>query len=146
MIGFMLLHISALLVWIAALLYLSTLIPGPEGTEPPARDADAPTDSLARFVFTRIATPAAVLAIAAGSAVFVINRTTEPWLIIKLTLVAALVICHTLLGTLARRAEDGPVVRLQGKCRVLAGLIFVLMVAITWLVLTKPDPALLAWQ
>jgi protoporphyrinogen IX oxidase len=144
-IGFLLLHMGALLVWIATVLYLSTLIARPEGIEPPDRGPDGHADSLARFVFTRIATPAALLAIIAGSAVFLINRTTDPWLIIKLTLVAGLVICHTLLGLLARRAEAGPVVRLQGKCRVLAGLICVLMVGIIWLVLAKPDPALLPW-
>lgn len=145
MIGVLLLHIAAWLVWIATVLYLSSLIGNPDGIRRLERGPDGHADSLARFVFTRIATPAALLAIVSGSAVFLINRATEPWLIVKLTLVVGLVICHTLLGGLTIRAEAGPVARLQGKCRALAGLICVLMFGIIGLVLAKPDPTLLPW-
>ena len=138
MVWFLGLHIGALLLWVGGLLLLGALIASPPGdsalTETPAR-----VDSVPRFLFTQIASPAAAIAIMAGTGVFLINQTTEPWLIAKLVLVAGLVVVHCLTGWLVIRweAEDWP--HTARAARVLLVASCVLTVSITWLVLAKPD-------
>src|SRR5690554_5179500 len=107
MLWFLVLHIIALVFWAAALLYLPALIAARSAHYLPVQEPANPFDSIERFVFTRIATPAALTAIMAGTLVFVIDRTIDPWLIIKLTLVAGLVLCHIAVGGLVLRVERG---------------------------------------
>ncbi|WP_111642199.1 CopD family protein [Marinimicrobium alkaliphilum] len=145
MLWFLALHIAAMLFWVAALVYLPVLIAGAQRktlalTESPRHHA-----SLARFVFTHIAGPAAITSIIAGTAVFLLNGTTSPWLIAKLTLVVLLVIIHALLAFLVMRLEvlqnasfepRGPV---QPWCTIALVVIITLIVSIFTLVLAKPD-------
>ncbi|MEX1057337.1 MAG: CopD family protein [Natronospirillum sp.] len=139
MVWFLVLHISTLLGWISALLYLPVLIssssvPGSDSGHVPAR-----FDSVARFLFTRVATPLALAAIIAGTAVFLIELNTTAWLMAKLTLVVGLVVCHTLVGLLVVRAEVGEHRGLRWKCLSLAVVICALILGILWLVLAKPS-------
>lgn len=132
------LHIVTLLFWCAALLYLPTLIAGS-----PARQVALPAsryahDSLSRYVFSHVATPAALLAILSGTAAFLFDRTTEIWLIIKLTLVTGLVVCHALAGLLILRLENSPGKSPQPWCWLLSGALVALMTAIVSVVLAKP--------
>ncbi len=152
MIWFLLLHISALLFWSAALLYLPTLIIQealPQGSvadseTSTAMEAETDTvDSRARFIYTRIATPAALLAIVAGTLVFLPGYSIDIWLLAKLTLVTGLVVCHVLVGLMVLRAEGGKNVELW--CRLLTFIICLLMLAILWLVLSKPSQEDLLW-
>jgi len=147
MIWLLTLHIAALLFWSAALLYLPALIAGTrlrriDGLEEPA-DTD---DSLARVVFTHFATPAALLTIVAGTLIFLFDRNTAPWLIVKLTLVAMLVFCHALIGVLVMRLEDSPDRSQQPWCTLVALLAVGLMIGILWLVLAKPPLEVLPWR
>ncbi len=138
MLGFLIVHIGALLFWAATLLYLPTLIAGYHAGQ---LELDAPadqTDSLSRRLFTLVATPAALLAIISGTLVFVLNRTTAFWLIAKLTLVAALVLCHALTGLLMLRTEAGRVACPRRWGAALLTVELLLMTAILWLVLAKP--------
>jgi len=86
------------------------------------------------------------VAIISGTVVFLLNRTVDPWLIIKLTLVTGLVICHTLSGVLILRAENS---EQRAGIRILSGalaaVMCILMVAIVWIVLAKPPEDLLPW-
>lgn len=148
MLWFLVLHIAALLFWGACLLYLPALIAGAERDESHSDGADSestaisephnPFDSIARFVFTRIATPAALLAILAGSLVFLVDHTVTVWLIAKLTLVTGLVFVHTLLGMLVLRLEARNGKPLRIWCLVLGLTACALMAAIIWIVLAKP--------
>ncbi|MBQ0778373.1 CopD family protein [Halopseudomonas laoshanensis] len=148
MLWLLVLHIAALLFWGACLLYLPALIAGASRdnseTDNPVIKGSAikeppdPFDSIARFVFTRVATPAALLAILAGSLVFLVNHTVTVWLIAKLTLVVGLVFVHTLLGMLVLRLEANNGKPLRVWCLVLGLTACALMAGIIWLVLAKP--------
>lgn len=130
------LHIMALLFWVAVLLYLPTLL---AGEQPLAKaTAGASNDGMARWVFTRVAGPAAMLAITSGTLVFLIDRNTEVWLMIKLTLVAALVVCHALIGLMIVRAEQGRLARPALFSGFVSGALVVLVVLVFYLVLAKP--------
>lgn len=139
MVWLLLLHMAALLIWAAALLYLPIMVGAHPDTPPDIDQKPRPYSSVGRFLFTRIATPAALVAIIAGTVVLLLNRTVDPWLIIKLTLVTALVVAHTLAGALVLRAEQP---EKRGHIRVLSlillGVLCLLMTAIVWVVLAKP--------
>lgn len=137
MLWFLTLHIIALLLWAAALLYMPALIAARGAHHLPVQAPANPFNSIERFIFTRVATPAALAAIMAGTLVFVVDRTITPWLIIKLSLVAALVGCHVAVGWLVLRVERGgtPLVPL---CIALVLTSLLLFGLILWLVLAKP--------
>lgn len=137
----LLLHIAALICWCGSILYLPALI----SESVKYSVVHAPADSLLnnrqrlpRSVFTLIATPAALLAIASGTAVFLANGIVEFWLMAKLTLVSALVVGHMLVGMLVTRAEKDKHHHLSQLCLALTFVLCVLMVSIIWLVLNKP--------
>lgn len=138
MLGFLLLHVISVLFWAASLLYLPALIAGRITRDEKIREPRVPYDSISRAVFTWVATPSALVAVISGTLVFAVSYTTDPWLIVKLTLVTLLVICHTLAGLLILRAEaenGKPVVRWCVLLGVVSGL---LMLVILWVVLSKP--------
>lgn len=139
MLWFLVLHIAALLFWGACLLYLPALIAGASRDGATIDEPRDPFDSIERFVFTRIATPAALLAILAGSLVFVVDHTVTVWLIAKLTLVVGLVFVHTLLGLLVLRLEARNGKPLRIWCLVLGLVACALISAIIWIVLAKPS-------
>lgn len=143
MLWFLVLHIAALLFWGACLLYLPALIASSARDGATMQVPPNPFDSIARLVFTRIATPAALLAIFAGSLVFVVDHTVTVWLVAKLTLVAGLVFVHTLLGMLVLRLEARNGRPLRIWCLLLAVVACALITAIIWIVLAKP--ALQVW-
>src|SRR5690625_6874747 len=60
---------------------------------------------MARFVYTQVASPAALASIVAGSAVFWVDNTVTFWLIAKLTVVTLLVATHAAMGLLVLRME-----------------------------------------
>lgn len=132
-----LLHISAVIVWSGALLYLPAAVaatawaaPGavPEQTRP----------RLLRLLYTGLATPAALLAITSGTLLFVLHELLAVWLMAKLGLVGLMVLGHGACGLLVLRAERGQFrfVRVAAWCILGATLLW--LVAIAWLVLRKP--------
>ena len=131
------LHIIALVFWAAALLYMPALIAARRAHHLPVQAPANPFNSIERFVFTRVATPAALVAIMAGTLVFVVDRTLDLWLIIKLSLVAVLVLCHVAVGWLVLRVERGGT-PLVPACIALALFSLALFGLILWLVLAKP--------
>lgn len=131
----LLLHIAALICWCSSLLYLPTLV-----VAMARRDAigDVRVGYVARRVFTGFATPAALVAVISGTAIFVIDRTAELWLVAKLTLVSGLVICHVLTGQLTLRVEKVSNHYRQLFCVALGFASLALIIGILWLVLGKP--------
>lgn len=140
MLWFLTLHIITLLFWAAALLYLPALIFGSRnhGIE---LNQSLHYGSVARFVFTQVASPAAVAAIIMGTIVFVLDNNTTPWLIAKLTLVALLVGAHAFTGILVLRLEKESEKPVLPWCAFLLVVLGTLMTAVIWLVLAKP-----AWE
>lgn len=152
MIWILALHIAALLCWCASLLYLLSLMasacPSRAGQAADKGLADLPLnyrhhDSLARFIFTAISTPVALLAIASGTAVFLLNQTTDSWLIVKMTIVTGLVAGHATAGGLVLKLEAGDSVRTRAL--VMTAGLSVLMLLIAWIVLAKPESGADLW-
>lgn len=137
MLWFLTIHIIALLFWVASLLYLFPLVIASRGS-----DLILPTpdkrDSMARFIFTNITSPAAMVAITAGTAIFLINNTVTFWLVAKLTLVTALVVAHALTGLVLLKIDTQTEKTTLWQCGLLGTVILALVLAIIWIVLGKP--------
>jgi uncharacterized membrane protein len=131
-------HLGALIVWCAMLLYLPALVAAAgDGAAPGAALAREPI-ALARPLFNLVATPAALLAIISGTGLFLLGQIVGVWLVLKLSAVSGMVVCHVLCGALIMRRERQPrasVVAPSGALGVLAAL---LMAGVLWLVLAKP--------
>lgn len=132
-----LLHITAVIVWCGALLYLPAAIAA-AGARVPAAAVDPTQRRLIRQLFTRVATPAALLAIGSGSLVFLLMGPTAAWLAAKLTLVAMLVLGHAACGMLILQVERGTNRRLPLWTALVTGASVLWLLGIAWLVLHKP--------
>ncbi|TLX57213.1 hypothetical protein DN824_11690 [Stutzerimonas nosocomialis] len=131
-----LLHFAALLCWSGALLYLPALIAG--GAKRSGDIFERNHAQLTRMVFTLIATPAALLAIGSGTALFLRDGIIEGWLVMKLTAVAGMALCHAFCGALLVRMESQPERGVTLPCILVGALIPLLISATLWLVLAKP--------
>lgn len=130
-----LLHVCAVIAWIGALLYLPTVIAATAHRSAP--DADALPPRLLRGLFVNVATPAALVAIASGTAIFMWSGLLAHWLMLKLALVSLLVLGHASCGMLLLRVERGqPVARGLAQLVTTASLLW--LAGIAWLVLRKP--------
>jgi len=129
-----LLHISAVVLWCAALLYL------PLALATAADDERLVQRRILRLLYTSVATPAALVAIASGTFIFLWQGPLAPWLVAKLAVVALVVLMHASLGLLVLRSEraDAPV-RCH-SCTAVFGASLAGLSTIAWLVLAKPAP------
>jgi putative membrane protein len=131
-----LLHFIALIGWCGVLLYLPALIA--TGTRSSAELFYRGHAHLTRTVFNLVATPAALITIGSGTALFLRQTLFDPWLIAKLTAVAGMVICHALCGVLILRIEREPNSSVGRACVLIAALVAMLISTTLWLVLGKP--------
>ena len=138
------LHIAALSIWCAGLIALPVLM------QAYGRGARATTEAgfgefrlLSHGAYTKLVTPAAVIAIAAGTAlIFAVPLATD-WLLAKLIAVAGMVLLHAWLGHLINKSgEQCGRYRIPSPLWALAGAL-PLMALVLWLVLAKPDLAAL---
>ena len=116
-----LLHFAALLCWCGSLLYLPAMIAA--GTKRSEQLFYRDHAHLTRMVFTLISTPAALLAIGSGTALFLRDGTLAGWLIMKLTVVTAMALCHALCGVLVLRIEREPERGVTYQCMALGVLV-----------------------
>ena len=130
------LHIAALAIWCAGLLCLPFLLLA-------HADAGGRRDfvrlrHLTRTAYTMVTSPAAVVAILAGTALILVAGVITGWMFLKLAVVALMVMVHLhcghLMGALASHGTQPPHSRLIGM---IAGTVL-LILAILWLVLAKP--------
>lgn len=127
------LHILLLLCWSSILIYLPSLIANSDLQNPNSNFI------LIRKIFTLFMTPSAMLTIISGTLLFVFNHMITQWLILKLTLVSLLVLCHILTGFLIFKIKnDGADRSVKRLCLLLELAIISLIIAITWVVLKKP--------
>ncbi|MEJ7929535.1 CopD family protein [Ramlibacter sp. AN1015] len=136
-----LLHITAIVLWCGSLLYLPAAIAVAAGPQP-AKVVDPDQRGRLRMLFTQVATPAALVAIASGTAIFLLYGPVAQWLIAKLAVVGLLVLGHGMCGMLilrAERASQPHPPRFTRTFCTLVGMGSVLWVGlIAWLVLGKP--------
>lgn len=135
-----LLHMSAVIIWCGALLYL----PGAVAASSPVAAAGTASPfghggpRVLRGVFTLVATPAALVAIASGTAIFVLLGPLAPWLVAKLALVGALVLGHGACGMLILRLERQATGHLRAWSMLIVAWSLTWLLGIAWLVLRKP--------
>ena len=118
-----LLHFATLICWCGALLYLPALIAA--GTRCSDDLFYRDHAHLTRVGFTLIATPAALLAIGSGTLLLLQDERFGNWLIIKLSRVAGMVLCHALCGTLVLRIERKPDAGVTVQCGLLGAVLVV---------------------
>lgn len=137
MIWLLLLHIIALLMWGAGILYIPVMLAGASRADDEFESSSGSHDSAARFVFSYIATPAALVAIVSGAMAFLFNQVSEFWFIAKLTLVSSVVLIHALLWVLIRRAECKQYKHLRLMSGLASVVLMLLMTTVIWLALAK---------
>lgn len=93
---------------------------------------------MTRFVYVEIASPAAVIAIASGTALIFLQATFQEWFSTKLVLVGAMAMLHVVAGLVLGRLflAGGRFGRIS--CVALSSAYIVLITAIIWIVLAKP--------
>jgi protoporphyrinogen IX oxidase len=136
MLWLLLLHVSAVVCWSGSLLYLPALIAG-TASHQETIDQQRHLD-LTLMVYRLISTPSALIAIISGTGLFLTGGITDHWLILKLTLVVALVACHALSGWNILRTQQAPNSSVTLSCVLLGVMSATLIPVIVWVVLTKP--------
>lgn len=136
-----LLHIAALVIWCGALLYLPALLLHALQLRKDAGFAQG-TPPIPRFFYNSIATPAALVAIASGTLLFLLHGLLGGWLILKLGAVVLMVAAHGCFGWLILRLEMGIFkgVKVASLCALILALTGIL--GVLGFVLSKP----LAWS
>ncbi|MBV2128452.1 hypothetical protein [Arsukibacterium indicum] len=107
--------------------------------------SDSKVDTLERVWFTRLASPAGLLAIVSGTAIFAFTGNFSSWLLLKLTLVTGLVFCHVGSGLLILYSHRPNASSITGKSIGLLGIVLALILTIIVLVLLKPQLEALRW-
>jgi putative membrane protein len=139
------LHIIGLVVWCAGLIALPIII------QAYGRPASVRTQSgysefrlLTHRAYVELVTPAAVIAVGAGTVLIFMEEIRDPWMMAKLAAVAGMAICHAWIGHMvSMTGERNGTYRLPSPIPVLCGAVG-LMGMVLWLVLAKPDLAPLA--
>lgn len=131
------LHIAALLCWCAALVGLPLLLNHYRGARIQARFTEFRL--ITHYGYIAFACPAAVIAIAAGTALIFAAEIRDEWLLLKLVFVAGMALVHAWLGHLILQSGER-----RGRYRMPSPLIALAlalpqMAAVFWLVLAKPD-------
>ncbi|MVW78278.1 hypothetical protein GOQ28_04995 [Bordetella sp. 02P26C-1] len=134
------LHVAALTVWSAALLYLPVVFSMNRGLQ---RSAAVRLRVMTRLAFIALASPAAVLAIVTGSALVYITHATGIWLAAKLLLVALMAAFHVYCGrTLTVLGHEGSDKKRRRSVGLwVLGVPVLLISGVLWLVLAKPELA-----
>ena len=129
-------HIAAISIWAAGVVSLPGLYV--QRTHVKDRGALLRLQSLVRFAYIAIISPAAFIAVLTGTALIFLRQTFEPWFSVKLAFVGLLTVIHILTGLvvirLFREGEVYPVWRFV-MATVLSGAV---VVAIFFIVLAKP--------
>jgi protoporphyrinogen IX oxidase len=136
MLWLLLLHISAVLFWCGSLLYLPALIASTASQKTVIEQQSHLAVTLS--IYRLFVTPVALIAIASGTAIFFTACIIDLWLVLKLTLVSTLVLCHGLLGWLILHTQKAPYKDVTLQCVLLASGIVLQILAIIWVVLSKP--------
>ncbi len=133
-------HFTALAIWCAGLLLLPVLMQfNGRGEAVRHQEGYSLFRRISHFCYTMVITPAAVIAITAGTTLILATHLVEPWFLAKLAAVCGMVLVHAWLGHLIVQTGEG-----AGNYRMPPPLIALflgipLMLLVLWLVLAKPD-------
>ncbi len=130
-------HLAAIAVWSGGLIVLPflflqrrTLSTGPELDR---------LHRITRLVYVELTSPAAFVAIASGTALIFLQATFVEWFSVKMVLVGIMAMLHVVAGLVLHQLflPDGRLGRLSAIA--LMSAYVVLIVAIIWVVLAKPN-------
>lgn len=129
-------HIAALLIWCSGLLILPVMLARHE----PAIGADdyIHIRRAAHLTYTLCVTPAAVVAVIAGTWLIFLREVFVPWFYAKMVFVALLVVLHAWIGHVLVMTAEKPGSQTPPSPVVPAGAILLVVTAILSLVLAKP--------
>lgn len=103
-------HLVTIILWCAGLFALPVILGQHRLDDDQTRYARL--RRLSHYSYTRLITPAAVIAVAAGTALIFLRGTFAPWFFAKMVGVGALVIVHVLIGgiviDMGERSGDSP--------------------------------------
>jgi protoporphyrinogen IX oxidase len=137
MLWLLLLHISAVVCWCGSLLYLPALIASTTASQQTTTEQQRHV-AVVHIIYKLFTTPAALVAITSGTAIFLVGEIVDSWLILKLTLVVALVMCHALIGWIIVLMQKAFYSYLTLLCALIGGGVVMLILIIIGVVLTKP--------
>lgn len=132
-------HIIAFAIWCAGLVLLPLMIDllG-------RRAARRGQTEFAQFrwsthlAYTHVITPAAVVAVAAGTVLIFALEVLAPWMLLKLVAVTGMVLAHTWLGHLVVQSGERRAPHRPATARLALIAAVPLMGLVLWLVLAKP--------
>lgn len=135
-VGVKLVHISAIAVWSAGLLYLPGLFA--EHARAHGEDSFRRLRLRTRAVYVAVMSPAAVIAIASGTVLVFVAASLGGWLVLKLWAVAAMVMLHIYFGGIMAALHAKPQMRKPATHLLLLAPAGLLIVVVVYLVTGKP--------
>jgi uncharacterized membrane protein len=137
-------HVLAIAVWAGGLIWLPGLLVRGRGR---SRAEVLHIHRFGRYSFDVLISPAAVLAVASGTALIFSVGVAEAWLYLKLAAIAGMVVIHLMVGNFLDwevRKSKAPA---RGTRLAMGAASAVLASAVLWLVLAKPqiDAEMLPW-
>lgn len=130
-------HIAALVIWCGGLIALPLML-SQHDPAVSAKDYDI-IRRATHHAYTLCVTPAAVIAVIAGTWLIFLREVFTPWLYAKLAFVALLVVAHAFVGHVLANVAEEPGEHTPPRPWLPIGTIFVPILAILVLVLAKPD-------
>ena len=133
-------HIAALSLWCAGLVALPVLLHAYSRNNVHRTQAGfTRLRHLSHFTYIALLSPAAVLAIAAGTVLIFRLELVDTWLLAKLVAVAGMVLVHAWLGHLTNQIGQGDGAYNLPPPLLAFVVVLPLMAIVLWLVLAKPD-------
>ncbi len=132
-----LIHLAAIAVWAAGLLYL----PGLFAAHPQCAGSDAEFRRLrkqTRVVYVALMSPAAVIAVISGTVLVFLAASIGGWIVLKLAAVTGMVLLHVYMGRLLGVLLDRPDLRRPFLHRLLMVPALLLIATVITLVSWKP--------
>lgn len=131
------LHLAALILWLAGLLYLPAML----WAHHSVRDQQdfARIRMASRFVYMGLVSPAALIAVSAGTALLFVGDALYGWMFLKLAFVGLLVFAHMQYGHVLAHLADQEARAPTLRVKAIALAVLVATAAILWLVLAKPE-------
>jgi protoporphyrinogen IX oxidase len=108
-----LIHIAAIVIWAAGLLYL----PGLFAAHPGARNDEAAFRRLrrqTRIVYVALMSPAAVVGVTTGTALVFLAASISGWIVLKLIAVTGMVLLHVWMGRIMGLLLEQPAMHRPG--------------------------------
>ncbi|MGD9544368.1 MAG: CopD family protein [Methylocystis sp.] len=134
---FLAFHILTLALWCAGLIALPLML---SRHDPAISQTDyTRIRRYTHFAYTLGVTPAAVLAVASGTALVFLRDAFTPWMFLKLAFVGVLVLTHGWVGHTVTSIEETQGLYRPPHPALQAAATFIPILAILFLVLDKPD-------